>query len=773
MANTKAEISNIDLEGGKLNLDDEQIQITSYEGYNRKNSLFLGGQLKNWYKREFHPGLPIENAKVIQKWREHVVWQDGTGGIFIDDQFINSFITKGIEITDFTDSWIPLPDITGTYSDLSFRITGDILKIKFTYANAVVNQEIVLAGLHSLNVGVINNTLYVTLYNRNTFLTMHYNTTAAIFVGPDNVVVYQGLSGPVLLTPLTGSGRFSYDSVCQTHDTATTHECVGAATVQFTFQEIIDKVGDNTSTSGGWSRGRKVKTAFADGNLNVYVLYYNYEQTGISINNSIIANNIDSVITIQRGLMYYKDAEGRIKRIRIIDTPYLECQSIIKDRYLLINTISYKNTIDLETGSVFCRSDDFNDRAIVNLTNAGGSMRFVVSSWGEQVETMQFSEFATVYPPRIQKGDAIDSVRLYGDARLLHDVNIYMGDRDGFVTPIYKNSYDLSLNQAKTNFDLDGRYYPMNNFPLYNVSIIAKFNDIYLNYALVDEGGFSFITQIDQYQNMIFGYYPTTYITLNNMFVLQGSIYGINRQYIVALNVQNASIQGAVAVCNKSDMIYIGATPKAALFYSPMDKSIYLFTGDQAMTKFYDCNRINTIYSFYNNPATGFILIATDAGIIGIYNNQVFALDDIEYTGNIYYADGSYCIGNIEYTPYKKNDFELVPIILETKFYGSSIGTKSVNDCVYIRLFSENREASGTVKVWCETLNEGSKKSNEKVFYIDKSMFDPATQSMYIRYQPMFQEATGFRVHVESDFSICTMSISHSTSAIQNAKYNL
>jgi hypothetical protein len=47
MAEKKAEISNINLESGSLNLDDEQIQITGYEGYNKKNSLFLGNQLKN------------------------------------------------------------------------------------------------------------------------------------------------------------------------------------------------------------------------------------------------------------------------------------------------------------------------------------------------------------------------------------------------------------------------------------------------------------------------------------------------------------------------------------------------------------------------------------------------------------------------------------------------------------------------------------------------------------------------------------------------------
>ena len=75
MAEKKAEISNIDLASGSLNLDDEQIQITGYEGYNKKNSLYLGNQLKNWYKKKFTVPDNIPNAKIIQKWGSNVIWQ--------------------------------------------------------------------------------------------------------------------------------------------------------------------------------------------------------------------------------------------------------------------------------------------------------------------------------------------------------------------------------------------------------------------------------------------------------------------------------------------------------------------------------------------------------------------------------------------------------------------------------------------------------------------------------------------------------------------------
>ena len=148
-------------------------------------------------------------------------------------------------------------------------------------------------------------------------------------------------------------------------------------------------------------------------------------------------------------------------------------------------------------------------------------------------------------------------------------------------------------------------------------------------------------------------------------------------------------------------------------------------------------------------------------------------MEDISYNGYLYYTNNCYVIDNTEYTPYKKEGYDLVPVILETKFYGVSNEVTAVNDCVYIRLYSENAEPQGTVKVWCETLKEKSYRSDEKIIYIDKSMFDPITQSMYIRYQPKFQEATGFRVHIESDFSISTVSIAHKAGSLQNSTYNL
>lgn len=774
MAEKKAEISNINLASGSLNLDDEQIQITGYEGYNKKNSLYLGNQLKNWYKKKFTVPNNIPNAKIIQKWGSNVIWQDGNGTIYKDELPLGTFNTVGFHIEDVTDQWISEPtyQAPSSFSDLQFKIKGDRISFKFLQNGVEKTTEMALAGLDSIGItygtySAHGDSIYVTLFNRTNYMSCYYD--GSTFIQDEDFLVY---SGNLLEKPnVSGSTRVIYDAVSTTYDTATTHHSRNQFGLnEFTFSEILDGNGNGT---GGWSRGKRIGFEYDPVNeIRYYALYYNFEQTGISVNNSIVVSNIESIVWHHNQSILYMDSERKLKLLKAVSTPYLECQPIVKDRYLLINTTSYENTIDLVTNGTFCRSDDYNDRCRINTTGDGNYL--CVTGWNEQVEIFQDVAFASVYPARIQKGGTITSIDRYSvDDYIPHEVNVYISASAGLTTPLYHNSYDANLGQIKTNFNLTNMYYPMNDYPLYNTSVTAVFNDIYLNYALVDEGGFSFITQIDQYQNMIFGYYPSTYIQLSNLFVIQGTVYGINDQYIVRLAISKSTITDVGVVCNKSDMIYIGATPKTALFFSPMDKSIYLFTGDQSMTKAYDCNRVTDIYSFYNNPATGFIMIATNVGIIGIYNDQIFCMEDIIYDGYLYYTNNCYIIGDTEYTPYKKEDYEVVPVILETKFYGASNEIKSTNDCVYIRLFSENDEPRGQVKVWCETLNEKSAKSNEKIFYADKSKYDPATKSMYLRYQPRFQEATGFRVHIESDFSIMSVSISHKAETVQNSAYNL
>lgn len=746
MANQKSEITSIDLEKGNLNLDDEKIQISNYSDYQEKNSLYLGGQLKNWYKKDFEN----DYENIIQKWNDSYIWYDSEGNVYLDDSILGKMDFNYFDIKEA--KWLEYDE------HISLMIQNNFMKWKYTDDNGdYYVDEIYSTGGSSVSVVKSGNDYYISVFNGKNSNTIVFHTNNRTYDSDNTHVVISNTLRNLSDLSVSNPTYENYDCVSITKDTATTHN--------FIYNNTSRNFNFDLYNVKGWSKGRKVPTV-----AGFSVLYYNFEQYAISYNNSIVVNNISRILMTNANGVYYEDSEGKTKYVCIKNDKKLHYQHILKDRYLCFNTTSYNNTIDLSTGKIFPRSDDYNDRANVR-TSDDGSVYYIGTGWNEQAETTHDVYFASIFSPQAQKGNTVGTVEAYitGDTAD-HNINIYAAEIAG-GSAIYSESWNLTSGTVFIDYSLSGKSFPQGEV-LYNTATTAEFIDAYLNYCLVNEGGYSFLTQIDQYQNMIFGYNILTYIQLSNLFVIQGTIYGINNQYISSITIENSSISGSSVVCNKQDMEYIGATPTSALFYSPMDKSIYIFTGDQQIQKAYDCNIINKIYSFYNNPATGFILLSTDAGILGIYNDQIFSLE-INYQGYIYYTNSSYIIDNAEYSLYKKTGFEKVPVILETKFYGIGSETKSVNDCVYLRIYNENNEANGKIKIWCETLNEKTAKSDEKIFQITKDMFDSETNSMFIRYQPKFQEAAGFKVHIESDFSICSMSISHRAETIQNAKFNL
>ena len=120
----------------------------------------------------------------------------------------------------------------------------------------------------------------------------------------------------------------------------------------------------------------------------------------------------------------------------------------------------------------------------------------------------------------------------------------------------------------------------------------------------------------------------------------------------------------------------------------------------------------------------------------------------------------------------KLDGYDVIPIELETELYGYGNSLKAVNDCVYLRLYDEEMK-TGKVEVSSETLNEISKISQKKEFSITKDMWDKESKTVFLRYQPQNQAATGFSVHIKSPFAIASLQISSSVETVQNSSHNL
>ena len=69
-------------------------------------------------------------------------------------------------------------------------------------------------------------------------------------------------------------------------------------------------------------------------------------------------------------------------------------------------------------------------------------------------------------------------------------------------------------------------------------------------------------------------------------------------------------------------------------------------------------------------------------------------------------------------------------------------------------------------------MNEKTIESKTKTIDIIDSMFDKVTDSFLVRYQPQNQSVSGFSVKLETTNPIISLSIGHTTEAVQNARIN-
>ena len=229
-------------------------------------------------------------------------------------------------------------------------------------------------------------------------------------------------------------------------------------------------------------------------------------------------------------------------------------------------------------------------------------------------------------------------------------------------------------------------------------------------------------------------------------------------------------------IVNVGDMEFIGNNPYVALFWSSTNRTIYRFAGDNNITPISQANEISRIVYTSFNPNTLSIYVITDKCVLIYGQDTLIRLPYTQYNSCFPLKDGVALSGEgetmeISYNP--KEGFDILPIDIETELYGYGNSIKAVNDTVYIRLVRNGTLSEGVVTVQSETLNEGMTASESKDFNINKFMWDKNSGTIFLRYQPKAQAATGFRVRIKSPFAIATLQIGSTVETIQNSKYNI
>ena len=761
MANGKSQITDIDIKNVSVNLTDYLEDIKPYEGFIQCNSPYIGGLLNNVYKRN----IQLPNGHKLVRMHNGNMYTIVGGTLY----------KNGIEIANVsTDSFYK-----EAYTDPIVQETGDsMLTIK--YGGVAIQKKYLLnynycydivGGTLRITIAPATASSWVEFEKGLAYTTITSSGTVTNWNGDQaSIVTLQGVVSMSSLKSNTTSTavHIQYDASGVIVESSTDIYSMCStpslrSTVKYNHVQNICK-GAGVSY---WIRGEKL---FTPGGFDT--LYYRKFISGISYNNSVVTYDVDKILGGDSNSIIYADPSGSKWKLTVYHNA--TAQYTVDDDYIYFNTTSYENTYSFKEDKIFCRSDDYNDRVL--LTGATGNNGLYVSAYKSNAQVMNYSGFATVYPEvENQLGSTYKKLEL--EDLETHPIEIFSPNTAGGVA-YYKHSITFVDGTADVydtfqESSLDGTMYPISTDgnTLYNTPVLMAISDTYINEKIGSIGNYSYILAKSQRQENICGYYEYTLSEISKIFITQGSFYGITDRYIFDLSVVNSQLQINRVVANKLDLVFLGAFPNTALFYSKLDKSIYAFTGDAILTKLKEAYRINEIYSTYCDPSRLTMIIATDIGTLIFYQNQTFLLDYIHTKDEIYYDDNTYIIGDTFLSLSYKPDYDIAPITLQTEFYGLGSNVKSVNDCVYIRL-AKNGIGKGYLKITSYCLNEKTVESSTKTIDIIDSMFDKVTNSFFVRYQPQNQSASGFSVKLETTNPIISLSIGHTAEAVQNARIN-
>lgn len=532
-------------------------------------------------------------------------------------------------------------------------------------------------------------------------------------------------------------------------------------------------------STGRWPSGFIARKNASD----FYVLYYNGAIRGISGNGKIISR-ADSIIAIGGNTVTFK-INDQIKEIWE-EPSYNTLPFNVVDNILIFNTSSIKNAIDMDTDTPFCSCPDYNSRLIPlvassKVTRLKKPVPLIYGTgFNEQAWRNNYQYLASIYPSSelqtffpyekysygftnvVWKDDG--SRDLYADP----PINIYWGE--GSNQPAVYYNTRLSPYSWKKNTDLINSYFPDYDNIVSTVALMDTVKTTNLGSYVISNGKNSYISASTSANRPMLAYYELSQTEFDNLFNLHNSYYADNGQYLESVLIENGVLKSASTIANKNDLQFIGNTLQMALYYSPVDRSIYSFTGDVTFNKYIESTRVTNISAMFCEPSKNIIFLGTNDGTIIYYDNQLIRLTDETSPKRIYYDNGVFIIDSHLYSFNEREGFERMPVEFESEYYSSDITLEEVNDCVYIRLFDENPK-EGTFEISCGTMTETSVDSISKTFHIRPSMFD-SNHVLKLRYQPRLQRGA-FKFKVKSDYPIASIAISHKPNNVSNATYNL
>lgn len=527
------------------------------------------------------------------------------------------------------------------------------------------------------------------------------------------------------------------------------------------------------------------------------VLYNNNLLAGISYSkkDDMIGTLVTDWLTVAKILnitendVYYLNNAGNVEHIYISHTIGINKHKVVRNRYIIINTISYNNCYDLKNQQVCHWASDWNNRAFEGVV-VPERLQITVSndSFLEALSVNKTTSLASaqnanynmtlgrgpssaVFPPEALFNVAVPKTMIIR-GQSIAPIDFYRADEG--LTVVYTKSFRRNIFYKDTQ--LEGAYYPVSSTDassvIYNPNIFTRFVETYNNNDMMISDGTAYPLMKYNGDVVMLALLTKGLENMQNVFVLQTLYYGIGDGKIWEIYYDNNTITNYQAIIDVRGMKYLGQLPTEALFWSPLNRSIYTFTGDAILKQLWHCNDISTVYNTFYNPATQELFISTNVGLLCVSNSYTYLLDDIFNVQNMFFYNDSFYVDGYGYSndnppalveKYWKVAYEHSTnmngsVHLATKYFGSIENQKIHINAVYVKLYNDwTSQNDKTFRIKETTITDKSTTTDYKTCAIN---WDP-TGWGYIRYQPSYQKGSAISFDIDSDAPIVSMSVGY------------
>ena len=341
-------------------------------------------------------------------------------------------------------------------------------------------------------------------------------------------------------------------------------------------------------------------------------------------------------------------------------------------------------------------------------------------------------------------------------------IDAYTSDT-GSVLSYFKSWYEGS---AKYNNKLADVEKSMTEPTYYNLSPntdIMTYIDGFNTISLLKVGNNTLQLLVKESELLLVYNLLSNVSNIADYFVLQGQQYGIINNYINKVEMVNGQVVSQTPITSVEGLKFLGNTDKQAFFFSQMNKTIQYFAADNTLEFLMDATEIdnNTTTVFAKQTNDIFVLLNDKVVVFTNGGSMYEMLSRAEY---ITFGDNSWSDGNKTWSYYKTDtEQERVPIELETLWFGDTVTRRLMNvDTVYIELYDDNY-MPGKFEISFDGLVNNTASTKKQVFNVKSSDYDRVTKTVYLRYQPAFQNCAAFKLNIKSDLAIKRIAVGYTS----------